>query len=246
MTVATFRPYGHENLATFPGSAGCTYISCLLKGLPKNARFPLLAGDVILGCYLDAYKLDSNSCCEDEVLVSLPVLDVFGQEAVNDLVKSYRNRSSNSLELEFDRELVTAAFEEASMRYYAHHCSINNFLPWLIAQTQRNNGGGPLLCYAANGVKYIQLRAHLTAKTRLPRPPLRLILWRVPLPPQHARKIHHYSQEVKEKRTVSQTLQPICAKLSIRLGELPELTVLTSTNTVKTRYVRQTTASRIL
>lgn len=89
--------------------------SCLLKGLPKNARFPLLAGDVILGCYMDAYKLDSNSCCEDEVLVSLPVLDIFGQKAIDELVKGYRNRSSNMLELKLDQELVKAAFEDASV-----------------------------------------------------------------------------------------------------------------------------------
>ena len=90
--------------------------SCLIKRLPKNACFPQLAGDVILGCYLDVYKLDSSQCCEDETLVSLPIMGIFDQKAIDALVKGHRDRSSNTLDLPFDRKRIMAAFEEASLR----------------------------------------------------------------------------------------------------------------------------------
>ena len=84
--------------------------SCLIKGLPRNASFPQLAGDVILGCYLDVYKHDSNRCCEDKTLVNLPLLEIFDQKAVDAMVKGHRDRSSNALDLPFDRKRVMAAF----------------------------------------------------------------------------------------------------------------------------------------
>ena len=90
--------------------------SCMLKKLPRNARFPLLGGDVILACYLDVYKLE-NQCCVEETPVSLPLLDTFGQKAVGALVKGHTDRTSMTLDLTVDKERIMAAFEEASMRY---------------------------------------------------------------------------------------------------------------------------------
>lgn len=46
--------------------------SCLLKGLPRNATVPSLAGDIVLTCSLDVYTLTENKCCEDEALCHLP------------------------------------------------------------------------------------------------------------------------------------------------------------------------------
>ena len=106
--------------------------SCLLKGLPKNARFPLLAGNVILACFLDVYKLE-DECCVDETLVSLPVLEIFGQTAVDALVRGHTDRTSTTLDLPVDRKRIVAAFEKASIRYCAmcnhkrllHICHVN-------------------------------------------------------------------------------------------------------------------------
>ena len=89
--------------------------SCLLKSLPRNPFVRNLAGDVILSCTLDVYKLDENSCCEDETLCSLPVLEVFTQQSVDALLKA--GFASTQLELPFDRQRVKAGFKQASLRH---------------------------------------------------------------------------------------------------------------------------------
>lgn len=88
--------------------------SCLLKKLPRNASVPALAGDVILTCSLDVYKLDENKCCEDEALCHLPVLELFTEKSVDALLKA--GPASNQLELSFDRDRVKAELRKSSLR----------------------------------------------------------------------------------------------------------------------------------
>lgn len=88
--------------------------SCHLKGLPRNATVPSLAGDVVLTCSVDVYKLTANQCCEDETLGHLPVLEIFSERSVDALLAA--GPASNQLELPFDRERVVAEFKKASLR----------------------------------------------------------------------------------------------------------------------------------
>lgn len=76
---------------------------------------PALAGDVILTCSLDVYKLDENQCCEDEALCHLPVLELFTEESINALLRA--GPTSNQLELSFDRDRVKAEFRKSSLRF---------------------------------------------------------------------------------------------------------------------------------
>ena len=109
---------GQEDLPGLPSWGWCRlYVeavfddSCHIKQLPVNRVFPRLAGDVLLTCHLDVYKIDKDSIPVDEGLTNLPILEVFDQAGVDSLLRSYQRRTHN-LEVKPKLPPVLAAYND--------------------------------------------------------------------------------------------------------------------------------------
>ena len=93
---------------------------CNMKNLPKNPRFPSLAGDVCAAFLMDLEAEGDDDL--DTKIVSLPILDIFSVASLQTMFQHVASGSSNRLDLPFNREPILAAIQQQQPAA----CSLNS------------------------------------------------------------------------------------------------------------------------